>query len=99
MNDLEVKNVANIFEAIYEELCALESLVLFTQEVCLKKEISSYYYNLDNNEKKKLSEERNHYINMLSLANEKINLIKHHYSNFENGSINYNNIPTIAADK
>ena len=48
-----------------DELFKLESLIRFTKEACLSKEINANYYDLDGLNKLKLSEERNDYINSL----------------------------------
>jgi hypothetical protein len=43
-----------------------------TKDTCLKQEIDSNYYNLDDLNKIKLSEERNNYLNLLTVAIDKI---------------------------
>lgn len=71
-------------ENLYDELFLLESIIKMTQEVCLKKEFSSNYYNLSGKEKFTLSEERNNYINMLSIALDKVNELKAINNHIEN---------------
>ena len=66
-----------------DELFKLESLIRFTKEACLSKEINANYYDLDGLNKLKLSEERNDYINSLSIIEEKIYLLKEKYINNE----------------
>ena len=64
------------FDDIYDLLNSLESIIKITQKACLNKEISSVYYNLTYNDRVILSEERNHYINMLSIALDKLSSLK-----------------------
>lgn len=75
------------FEKMFEELFVLESVVKFTKEACLEREINSEYYSLALADKAGLSEERNHYINMLSIALEKVNSLKTINSSIEKGLI------------
>lgn len=67
--------VNDLNESIIEELLTVESLVQATMEACLTKECSSQYYS-GKDVTSKLSEERNSYINMLSVALEKIKNIR-----------------------
>lgn len=60
----------------FNQLYSLESILEFTREVCREKEFSSVYYNLPQKDKFTLSEERNHYINMLTLALDRVADIK-----------------------
>ena len=60
----------------FSELYSLESILRFTKEVCQEKEFSSVYYNLSQKDKFVLSEERNHYINMLTLALDRVSDLK-----------------------
>lgn len=76
MNFMHSHKILVNFNASFDILFTLESIIKMTQNVCLDKEISSEYYNLPNNQKIILSEERNHYINMLSLALDKISSLK-----------------------
>lgn len=73
-----------------DELFKLISLIRFTKESCLAKEMNAIYYNLNGINRFKLSEERNDYINILSIAEEMLFSFQEKY---------YNNTPTIAADK
>lgn len=65
-------DVLTQFDATFNELFALKSIIKLTREICLDKEVNSFYYNLSEEYKKSLSEERNHYINMLSIALDKV---------------------------
>lgn len=65
-------DVLTQFDATFNELFALKSIIKLTREICLDKEINSSYYNLSAEYKKSLSEERNNYINMLSIALDKV---------------------------
>ena len=64
------------YEKVYELLSSLESIVKLTLSYCQDKELQSVYYNLLDDEKFILSNERNHYINMLSLSLERITELK-----------------------
>ena len=78
-----------------DELLKLESLIRFTKEACLSKEINANYYDLDGLNKLKLSEERNDYINSLSIIEEKISLLKERYINNEKIIIKRQQLPQI----
>ena len=66
-----------IFEnKLFEELSALESVLILTKESCYTQEIKTNYYDLDNENKLKLSDERNHYLNLLTIALDKIHSLK-----------------------
>lgn len=60
----------------FNQLYYLESILILTKEACQEKEFSEIYYNLPQKDKYTLSEERNHYINMLSLALDKVTDLK-----------------------
>ncbi|MBE7711792.1 MAG: hypothetical protein E7Z92_06615 [Cyanobacteria bacterium SIG31] len=75
MNKLANVGSMSIFESTVDELFILETLIKFTKETCLGYEISSQYYHLPIEEQVKLSKERNHYINMLSVVEEKLNML------------------------
>ena len=62
----------NLFDRLY----SLESVLQFTRSVCQEKEFTSTYYNLGQKYKYILSEERNHYINMLNIALDRVSDIK-----------------------
>ncbi len=65
----------------FNQLYSLESILRLTKDVCQEKEFSSIYYNLPPKDKYVLSEERNHYINMLDLALDRVSdLIEINYS-------------------
>ena len=69
-------NVLTCCENYFDELFCLESIIKLTKCACLEKEFSANYYNLPSKYKYTLSEERNHYINMMNIALEKVNLLK-----------------------
>ena len=68
--------ILSTFDGCNTELATLESVVKAAKELCLDKELSSYYYNLTVPAKIGLSDERNNYINLLSIALDKIENIK-----------------------
>lgn len=78
-----------------DELFKLESLIRFTKEACLSKETNANYYDLDGLNKLKLSEERNDYINSLSIIEEKLSLLKERYINNEKIIIKRQQLPQI----
>lgn len=78
-----------------DELFKLESLIRFTKEACLSKEINANYYDLDGLNKLKLSEERNDYINSLSIVEEKIGLLRERFINNEKFIIKRQQLPQI----
>lgn len=69
--------------SMFEELATLESLLKLTRDTCLKQEIDSKYYDLDDSNKIKLSQERNHYLNLLTIAIDKINKLNQINQNLE----------------
>ena len=71
MNNLS-ERVQLSCENLFNQLYSLESILQFTKNVCQEKEFSSTYYNLQKQDKFVLSEERNHYINMLNLALDRV---------------------------
>lgn len=71
-------------ESIYDQLFHLESIIKITKNACLDKEFQSVYYNLSSKAKYTLSEERNNYINMLTIALDKISELKAINDNIEN---------------
>ena len=87
------------FEVIFDKISTLESLIKLTLNECKDKEIRANYYDIPFDNIINLSEERNNYINMLTVALEKIEQIKIISSNLEINSLDYKSTPTMAADK
>lgn len=69
--------------SLFDELSTLESVLKLTKNSCYEQEMNSCYYGLENFSKLKLSEERNHYLNLLSIALDKVELIKKINQNLE----------------
>ncbi|MCQ2739685.1 MAG: hypothetical protein MJ237_05595 [bacterium] len=84
-------------EDCFNQIFYLKSILQLTKEACQEREFSSIYYSLQENNKILLSEERNHYINMLKMAQERLGELENISSRLE--YLIYNNTPTIAADK
>lgn len=84
-------------EHIFTELNVLESIIKLTKDSCFEKENNSIYYDLTKDKMVEISNERNHYINLLSLAVEKVNTIRNIGEMLELGI--YNSTPTIAAER
>ncbi len=80
---LNSSDVNCINENMINELYTLESLVKTTVENCLNKECNSEYYR-EQDRKKKISEERNDYINILTIALSKIKHIQMLNTEIEN---------------
>lgn len=76
MKKIKKKSILFGCEDTIDELQALESIIKLTQESCLAREEDSLYYNLNQDERIILSEERNHYINLLKIALDKVNKLK-----------------------
>ena len=83
------KSIANCTLLSYEnslfnELSSLESILKLTKNSCYEQEVNSCYYDLENINRLKLSEERNHYLNLLTIALDKVLLLKKINENLEN---------------
>ena len=61
-------------DSIYQLSC-LESIIRTTIDSCLERETSAKYYNLPPKDKFTLSQERTHYINMMTIALDKLSNI------------------------
>lgn len=72
------------FEKTFDKLVMLESIINLTKEFCLKKDITSIECNLTKKQLIELSEERNNYINMLTMAQDKVLQIKEDVLTMEN---------------
>lgn len=93
-------NLLELYDNIYEEIEQTDAIITTLKISCLNKEINGDYYNLNSMHSFNLSKERNQYINLLTVAQEKINKIKTLNNKMENNiRKSYNKIPTIAADK
>lgn len=71
----------------YEELIRIDSLLCAIQDSCLNLELQSEYYDSPDNSILKISEERNRYINLTSIAREKIKNIETLNTQMENKAI------------
>ena len=100
MNNEAYKQLFSYYENTFDIVFLLESIIKVTQETCIDKEIYSVHYNLSSKDKMSLSQERNNYINMLSLALDKLSNLKeiNLYIEKELNCLQ-SNTPTIAADK
>ena len=73
----ESKNLTLLnYNVISDVLFALETIIKLVRESCLNKECESIYYNLPEKMMIKLSNERNRYISILTLALENVNNLK-----------------------
>ena len=87
------------FDNVLDSLSSITSIIKITQDYCYSQELNAKYHSLTHEELILLSEERNHYINMLTLAYEKLLNLQDTSIQIQNKIIAYNNTPTIAADK
>ena len=60
----------------YDELTLVDSLLCAIQESCLNLELKSEYYNSSESSTLKISQERNMYINLTSIARERLKNIE-----------------------
>lgn len=70
------QELISCLESTFDIIYSLESVIKLTKISCLEKENNSAYYNLPSNDRVMLSEERNHYINLLSIAEDKLSCLK-----------------------
>ncbi len=66
----------NLCQNTYDELTIVDSLLSAIEESCLNLELSSQYYENNENFILKLSEERNKYINLSAIARQRIKKIE-----------------------
>lgn len=76
MEGMKDTRVLSYCEKCFDELFILESVIKLTKEACLEKEFGANYYELTKKNKRALSEERNHYINLLTIALDKVEKLK-----------------------
>lgn len=70
------KAAMEVCQNTYDEILMVRSLISLVRETCLNLELKSEYYENDKNYVLKLSEERNKYLNILSMAQDKLNNIE-----------------------
>ena len=68
--------LVHFYQEAFEELYIIDTLVRMTKKSCEDHEFSGEYYGISKNMAVKLSEERNSYINMLTLLSEKVSNLK-----------------------
>jgi len=71
----------------FEEICMLQTIITTLQDNCLNLELNCEYYENSENYSLLLSEERNRYINLLSIAKERLKNIENLNSEIENSII------------
>ncbi len=88
---METNNIAlfymDLCQDAYEELNVIDSILYAIQEACLNLEMKSEYYNTKEPSTLKISEERNRYIHLASIARERIKKIEILNSQMENKAI------------
>ncbi len=70
MGKNHINNLLHFCQSLYNEIDTLNTLAVMTKSYCTDKEFTGEYYSLKNEISLYLSEERNHYINMLTLVAE-----------------------------
>ena len=83
MHKDKICSILMCFENTIDELYILDSILKITKEACLKRDISLCQDTFTPLQKIALSEERNHYINLLTLAQDKVDLLKNSIMNIE----------------
>lgn len=73
---METNKVHLCIESSFDELFSLESIIKLTQQACLEREENLVHFGLPKKDMLILSEERNHYINLLTIALQKVDSIK-----------------------
>ena len=73
----EKQALRNYCQQAFDELYIVDSIVKMTKNSCLEHEFNGEYYGASCESSKKLSAERNNYINMLTLLSERISNIIH----------------------
>ena len=69
------KNILKINEQAFNEMYVVNTLINVTKQTCEEREFNGIYYGLKGDITKKISSERNDYINMLSVLSDKISSI------------------------
>ena len=77
-------DLKSILDSAYINLFQLETLTELTKNACWEKELSSIYYDTNYDEQINLSKERNNYINMLTIIQDKIANLRKIYCTIEN---------------
>ena len=83
-NKLIIIECEKIYKDTYKELSIIDSIISAMQDNCISLEFNSQYYEDSNDISSKLSEERNKYINLLTVAKERIKNIEELNTKLEN---------------
>lgn len=88
MEDIMDKYSENSFMQYYEktfdELCVINSIIKLVKNSCLEREFSGQYYGIPQEKIIHISEERNNYINMLTLLAERVSNVMNLHLILEN---------------
>lgn len=76
MDNMPNELLCNYVDESFETLATLETILELTLKSCFLKENDAIYYDLSDNLKLELSKERNQYMNLISVALEKVEHIK-----------------------
>ena len=98
MNSILQKKMLEHCNQVFDELYTINSLINMIKTSCEEKEFKSKYYNVSLETAKKLSKERNEYINILYILSEKVEYLISQHLLIEK-DLTYIKTPTIAADR
>ena len=68
-------NVPECYQKAFNELYMVDTLIKMTKNFCEEREYKGQYYGISKDSIEALSSERNDYINMLSIASDKVSNI------------------------
>lgn len=92
------KDIRKFYQDAFSEMYVVNTLINVAKSNCQEKEFKAEYYGIPIKYTNYISDERNDYINILSVVADRISNLIELYLLHEN-EFNYNNTPTIAADK
>lgn len=92
-NDLSMLN-----EAVFSELYVMNTILQMTKKSCQELEFSGEYYGMSEDMAAKLSMERNNYINMINLMDERTSNLMNLNLTIEK-MLCYKSTPTMAAER
>ena len=98
MKSTKPKNICKFYQDAFSEMYIVNTLINVAKNNCQEKEFKSEYYGIPMKYISCISDERNDYINILSVVADKLSHLIELYLLHEN-EFNYNSTPTIAADK
>lgn len=98
MKNTRQKDISRFYQDAFSEMYVVNTLINVARSNCLEKEFKAEYYGIPLEFTGYISDERNDYINILSVVADRISNLIELYLLHEN-EFGYNSTPTIAADK